>query len=190
MQVNSLFGTNGTLLEGLKLIKPDLRQDDRGFFMESWNRNSIFQAGLGDIDFVQDNHSLSSKGVFRGFHYQIPPNQQLKLVRCISGEIFDVVVDIRRRSSTFGEWVGVHLTSTNFNQLWVPEGFAHGFLTISDHAEVLYKVSNYWDKRSERSISCKDPSLCIKFPLDGSFELSQKDTEAPFLSELKNNDLF
>ena len=98
--------------------------------------------------------------------------------------------DERRTSSTFGEWVGVHLTSTNFHQLWVPEGFAHGFLTISEHAEVLYKVSNYWDKRSERSISCKDPSLCINFPFNGSFELSQKDNEAPFLSELENNDLF
>jgi len=190
MQVNSLFSANGKLLDGLKLIKPDLRKDDRGFFMESWNRNSISEAGLGDINFVQDNHSLSSKGVFRGFHYQLPPHQQLKLVRCISGQIFDIVIDIRRESTSFGDWVGVHLTSSNFNQLWVPEGFAHGFLTLSEQAEVLYKVTNYWDKSAERTISWKDPSLLIKFPFNGSFELSQKDNDAPFLSELEDNDLF
>mgnify|MGYP001350618501 CR=1 FL=1 len=190
MEVNSLYSNTGKLLDGLKLIKPRVLKDNRGFFVESWNKKSLINFGLGKIDFVQDNHSLSSKGVFRGFHYQVPPHQQLKLVRCITGEIFDIVIDIRQSSSSFKEWVGVHLSSKNFNQLWIPPGFAHGFLTLSDQAELIYKVSDYWDKDSERTISWKDPSLSIEFPFDGSFELSQKDDNAPFLTELKANDLF
>ena len=184
MEVHSLYTNTGKLLNGLKLIKPDVKKDSRGFFVESWNKKSIIESGLGNIDFVQDNHSLSSKGVFRGFHYQLPPHQQLKLVRCIAGEIFDIVIDIRRSSESFKEWVGVSLTAENFHQLWIPPGFAHGFLTISDHAELLYKVTDFWDKESERTICWKDPSLSIEFPFLGSFQLSEKDEKAPFLDEL------
>tara|TARA_Y100001968_G_C19434676_1_gene758981 strand:- start:1777 stop:2349 length:573 start_codon:yes stop_codon:yes gene_type:complete len=190
MQIESLHSKQGKLLDGLKLIKPKIYQDERGFFLESWNKKSFFDRGLDNLDFIQDNHSYSHKGVFRGFHYQLPPYPQTKLVRCIVGEIFDIAIDIRRSSSSFGHWAGVNLTSTNFHQLWVPEGFAHGFLTLSEKAEVLYKVTNYWHKDCERIISWKDPSLSIDFPFNGSLKLSYKDDNAPCLTELSETDIF
>ena len=190
MQIESLYSETGVLIDGLKLIKPIVRKDHRGFFMESWNKKSLIQAGVGNIDFVQDNHSQSNKGVFRGLHYQLPPHPQSKLVRCIIGEIFDIAVDIRKKSKTFGKWVGVYLTENNQQQLWVPEGFAHGFFTLSAKAEVLYKVTDYWDADCERTISWKDPSLSIKNPLDNNLKVSDKDSNAPFLSELKDSDIF
>ena len=135
---------------------------------------------------MQDNHSRSSRGVLRGLHYQLPPHPQGKLVRCIVGEIFDVAVDIRRSSPTFGQWVGAVLSSDNQQQLWVPEGFAHGFLTLNGHAEVLYKTTDFWSKDCERAIRWDDPQVAIAWPLNslGGIEplLAQKDGKAPLMA--------
>ncbi len=190
MKISDLYSQSGKLFQGLKLIRPDVINDERGFFMESWNKEKFKDLGLVNIDFVQDNHSFSRKNVLRGFHYQLPPYQQVKLVRCVVGEIFDVVIDIRQSSFTFREWIGVNLSSDNYQQLLIPEGFAHGFLTLSEHAEVIYKVTNFWNKESERSISWKDPTVRIEFPSNNLFKLSAKDDNAPFLSQLKHDEIF
>ncbi|HFW4865864.1 TPA: dTDP-4-dehydrorhamnose 3,5-epimerase, partial [Salmonella enterica subsp. enterica serovar Aberdeen] len=133
--------------------------DERGFFMESFNQK-VFEEAVGrKIEFVQDNHSKSTKGVLRGLHYQVEPYAQGKLVRCIAGEVFDVAVDIRKDSETFGKWVGVNISSENKRQLWIPEGFAHGFLVLSDSADFLYKTSNYYSPIHERGIVWNDPTI-------------------------------
>ena len=189
---------NGQIIEGPLLIKPNVFNDDRGFFMESWNSNdwkSIIEKNEQEFNlFLQDNHSQSSIGVLRGLHYQLNPYAQGKLVRCISGEIFDVAVDIRINSPTFGKYVGEFLSSENYLQLWIPEGFAHGFLTISEKAEVVYKTTNFWDKNSERSIKWDDPSINIEWPeiilKNNQILISPKDSQAPFLSEVNSKDLF
>ena len=189
---------NGQIIEGPLLIKPNVFNDDRGFFMESWNSNdwkSIMEKSKQEFNlFLQDNHSQSSIGVLRGLHYQLNPYAQGKLVRCISGEIFDVAVDIRINSPTFGKYVGEFLSSENYLQLWIPEGFAHGFLTISEKAEVLYKTTNFWDKNSERSIKWDDPSINIEWPeiilKNNEILISPKDSQAPLLSEVYSKDLF
>ena len=189
---------NGQIIEGPLIIKPNVFNDDRGFFMESWNSNdwkSIMEKSKQKFDlFLQDNHSQSSIGVLRGLHYQLNPYAQGKLVRCISGEIFDVAVDIRINSPTFGKYVGEFLSSENYLQLWIPEGFAHGFLTISEKAEVVYKTTNFWDKNSERSIKWDDPSINIEWPeiilKNNEILISPKDSQAPLLSEVNSKDLF
>ena len=189
---------NGQIIEGPLLIKPNVFNDDRGFFMESWNSNdwkSIIEKSKQEFNlFLQDNHSQSSIGVLRGLHYQLNPYAQGKLVRCISGEIFDVAVDIRINSPTFGKYVGEFLSSENYLQLWIPEGFAHGFLTISEKAEVVYKTTNFWDKNSERSIKWDDPSINIEWPeiilKNNEILISPKDSQAPLLSEVNSKDLF
>ena len=193
-----ISNSNGQIIEGPLLIKPNVFNDDRGFFMESWNSNdwkSIMEKSEQEYNFfLQDNHSKSSKGVLRGLHYQLNPYAQGKLVRCISGEIFDVAVDIRINSPTFGKYVGEFLSSENYLQLWIPEGFAHGFLTISEKAEVVYKTTNFWDKNSERSIKWDDPLINIKWPeiilKNNEILISPKDSEAPLLSEVNSKDLF
>jgi dTDP-4-dehydrorhamnose 3,5-epimerase len=143
---------------------------------------------------VQDNHSRSSCGVLRGLHYQLPPHPQGKLVRCVVGAIFDVAVDLRRSSSTFGQWVGAHLSAENHQQLWVPAGFAHGFLTLSEQAEVLYKTTDFWSRDCERAIRWDDPEVAIAWPLEALLagmpalevpQLSAKDAVAPLLAELR-----
>ncbi|WP_254896421.1 dTDP-4-dehydrorhamnose 3,5-epimerase [Synechococcus sp. HK05] len=186
-----LITAQGVTLEGPLLIKPKVFADERGFFFESWNdnifRQILDQEGQVIPRFVQDNHSRSSQGVLRGLHYQLPPHPQGKLVRCVVGEIFDVAVDLRRQSPTFSQWVGVRLNASNQDQLWVPAGFAHGFLTLSDHAEVLYKTTDYWSRDCERSIRWDDPQIGIQWPsfVQNVSEmkplLSQKDAQAPFL---------
>ena len=189
---------NGQIIEGPLLIKPDVFNDERGFFMESWNSNdwkSLIEKNKQEFNlFLQDNHSKSSIGVLRGLHYQLNPYAQGKLVRCISGEIFDVAVDIRINSPTFGKYVGEFLSSENYLQLWIPEGFAHGFLTISERAEVVYKTTNFWDKNSERSIKWDDPSINIEWPeiilKNNEILISPKDSQAPLLSEVNSKDLF
>lgn len=189
---------NGEIIEGPLLIKPKILNDDRGFFMESWNSNdwkSILEKSKQEFNlFLQDNHSQSSIGVLRGLHYQLNPYSQGKLIRCISGEIFDVAVDIRINSPTFGKYVGEFLSSENYLQLWIPEGFAHGFLTISEKAEVVYKCTNFWDKNSERSIKWNDPSINIEWPgtilKNNEILISPKDSQAPLLSEVNSKDLF
>jgi len=185
MQVEQLSTTSGQPMQGPLLITPQVFADDRGFFYESWNQRR-FDDAVGDrITFSQDNHSRSSRGVLRGLHYQLEPEPQGKLVRCPVGAIFDVTVDLRRSSPTFGQWVGAELSGDNHRQLWVPVGFAHGFLTLSDHAEVLYKASGYWSKACERSLRWSDPEVAIAWPLAqlGISEplLAAKDAAAPSL---------
>jgi dTDP-4-dehydrorhamnose 3,5-epimerase len=196
MQAEALLTSAGTPLAGDRhqvplLLTPRVFRDERGFFFESWNQRT-FAAALGmSVEkapvFVQDNHSRSSRGVLRGLHYQLPPHPQGKLVRCVLGDIFDVAVDIRRSSPTFGQWVGAVLSGDNQQQLWVPEGFAHGFLTLSEHAEVLYKTTDLWSKDCEGAIRWDDPQVAIAWPLDslGGIGplLAQKDGKAALLAE-------
>ncbi len=196
MHAERLQTTAGITLEGPLLITPRVFADARGFFFESWNQRAFAAALEADGQpvpaLVQDNHSRSSYGVLRGLHYQLPPHPQGKLVRCVLGEIFDVAVDLRVASPTFGQWVGACLSAANHHQLWVPEGFAHGFLTLSDHAEVLYKTTDFWSRECERAIRWDDLRLAISWPaLSGvSACLSDKDAEAPVLADLRSQDLF
>ncbi len=162
-----------TSLPDVLLFEPKVSSDGRGFFFESYNRRELAQFGV-DVEFVQDNHSRSARHVLRGLHYQIQQPQG-KLVRVISGEIFDVVVDIRRSSPAYGKWEGFHLSSDNRRIAWVPPGFVHGFLVLSNHAEVLYKATDYWAPQFERCIRWDDPKLAIKWPLAAEPILSEKD---------------
>lgn len=158
------------------IVEPKVFGDDRGFFYESFNQRQ-WEAATGQTRaFVQDNHSRSVKGVLRGLHYQIEQPQG-KLVRCAVGEVFDVAVDIRKSSTTFGKWVGVILSAANKRQLWVPEGFAHGFLVLSDFAEFLYKTTDYYAPEHERCISWNDPDIGIEWPYDAAPILSGKDAQ-------------
>lgn len=168
----------GTDLPGVLLLKPKVFADDRGFFFESFNERSFAQAVGQDVAFVQDNHSLSKKSVLRGLHYQLPPAAQAKLIRVVSGEIFDVAVDIRPGSSTFGQWTGQVLSAENRLQMWIPEGFAHGFLVLGEQAEVLYKTNRYYSPQHERTILWNDPDIAVAWPLSESPLLSVKDADA------------
>jgi dTDP-4-dehydrorhamnose 3,5-epimerase len=160
------------------LIEPEIFGDERGFFFESFNQNKFEEAMGKKINFVQDNHSKSVKGVLRGLHYQLPPKAQGKLVRVIEGEVFDVAVDLRQSSPTFGKWVGEILSADNKKQMWIPEGFAHGFLTLSDTAEFLYKTTDFYSPEHEQSIVWNDETIAIKWPFDFELELSKKDIVA------------
>jgi dTDP-4-dehydrorhamnose 3,5-epimerase len=163
------------------VIEPKTYGDERGFFFESFNRRD-FRAATGvKLDFVQDNHSRSHRGVLRGLHYQIT-HPQGKLVRVVSGSVYDVVVDMRRSSPAFGKWFGVELSAQNKKQLWVPPGFAHGFLVTSDAADFLYKTTAYWHAEHERSLRWNDPAVGINWPLDGKPVLAQKDAEGASLA--------
>lgn len=166
------------------IFEPKVFGDDRGFFMESFNQKTFEEAVGRKVDFVQDNHSKSTKGVLRGLHYQLPPFAQAKLVRCVVGEVFDVAVDIRKESPTFGKWVGVNLSAENKRQLWIPEGFAHGFLTLADNTEFLYKTTNYYHPECEKSILWNDPDININWPAINNIILSDKDTKASQLNLL------
>ncbi|EIV4814837.1 dTDP-4-dehydrorhamnose 3,5-epimerase, partial [Salmonella enterica] len=168
-----------TEIPDVLIFEPKVFSDERGFFMESFNQK-VFEEAVGrKIEFVQDNHSKSTKGVLRGLHYQVEPYAQGKLVRCIAGEVFDVAVDIRKDSETFGKWVGVNISSENKRQLWIPEGFAHGFLVLSDSADFLYKTSNYYSPIHERGIVWNDPTININWPINIDKILSEKDTILP-----------
>ena len=156
------------------LLTPRVFPDDRGFFLESWNARTWREATGLDTTFVQDNHSRSARGVVRGLHYQVR-HAQGKLVRVVAGEIFDVAVDLRRSSPTFGRWVGAALSAENHRQLWIPAGFAHAFMALSESADVLYKASDYYDREAERSIRWDDPELGIAWPSDEASALSDKD---------------
>jgi len=167
-----------TAIPDVKIFEPKSFSDERGFFFESFNQKLFEEATGLKRDFVQDNHSKSSKGVLRGLHYQLPPMAQGKLVRVVQGEVFDVAVDIRKSSPTFGQWIGVHLSGENKRQLWIPEGFAHGFLTLSETAEFLYKTTNYYSPKDEGAIIWSDSSLAIKWPTIEDIKVSIKDQEA------------
>jgi dTDP-4-dehydrorhamnose 3,5-epimerase len=162
------------LLQDVLLLEPKVFGDERGFFYESFNQRRLEEAVGRQLNFVQDNHSRSAKNVLRGLHYQIRQPQG-KLLRVVVGEVFDVAVDIRRSSPTFGQWVSRVLSAENKEQLWIPEGFAHGFLVLSDYAEFLYKTTDYWAPEHERSIAWNDATLAIEWPLDGEPTLSAKD---------------
>ncbi|OZY36044.1 dTDP-4-dehydrorhamnose 3,5-epimerase [Pseudomonas lundensis] len=163
-------------------FEPKVFGDDRGFFFESFNHRQFEDAIGRSVQFVQDNHSRSVKGVLRGLHYQLH-RAQGKLVRVVHGEVFDVAVDIRRSSPTFGKWVGSHLSAENKHQLWVPEGFAHGFVVLSDSAEFLYKTTDYYAPEHERCISWNDPAIGIDWPLKGEPALSGKDRQGKCLAD-------
>ena len=198
MQAEPLIGSGGQPLEGPLLITPRVFGDERGFFYESWNertfQSALVEAGVAadeaqSICFRQDNHSRSIRGVLRGLHFQLLPEPQGKLVRCSLGEIVDVAVDLRRSSSTYGQWVSAELSAANQQQLWVPVGFAHGFLTLSDVAEVQYKASGFWNRDCERSLRWDEPSLQLTWPLARAGVaaplLAAKDAEAPSLAALE-----
>ena len=168
-----------TKIPGLLIIEPRVFGDERGFFFESFNEKAFAEATGVKSSFVQDNHSKSAKGVLRGLHYQLPPKAQGKLVRVVQGEVFDVAVDIRKGSPTYGQWVGEVLSADNKKQLWIPPGFAHGFLTLSDTAEFLYKTTDYWSPEHERAILWNDATLKIDWPLNGlTPQLAAKDAAA------------
>lgn len=171
-----------TAITDVKIIEPKVFGDERGFFYESFSQRLFDEAVGHRVDFVQDNHSRSARGVLRGLHYQLPPYAQGKLVRCTVGEVFDVAVDIRRSSSTFGQWVGVHLSAENKRQLWIPAGFAHGFVTLSEHAEFLYKSTQYYAPSHDRGILWNDPAIGIAWPDAGALQLSGKDQVQPLLA--------
>lgn len=171
-------------IPGPLIIEPTVFGDDRGFFMESWNADDFAAAGL-DVNFVQDNHSRSQKGVLRGMHFQ-NPKPQGKLVRVVRGAVFDAVVDLRRSSSTFGKWTGVFLSSENKRMFWVPEGFAHGFLTLEDNTDFLYKCTARYHPENESSLAWDDPSVGIEWPLVGiELKLSAKDIAGVPLADIK-----
>ncbi|APG26642.1 dTDP-4-dehydrorhamnose 3,5-epimerase [Syntrophotalea acetylenivorans] len=165
------------------ILEPKVFGDERGFFYESFNQRAWEEATGLKRNFVQDNHSRSVKGVLRGLHYQLPPSAQGKLVRCVVGEVFDVAVDVRKSSPTFGKWVGVNLSAENKRQLWIPEGFAHGFLVLSDVAEFLYKATDYYAPEHERGIVWDDPELAIDWPLTEKTTVSAKDRDAPLFKD-------
>jgi len=170
-----------TTLPSVLLIEPQVFGDTRGFFLESWNRQTFADLGL-DLDFVQDNHSRSAKGVLRGLHYQL--NQpQGKLVRVVSGAVFDVAVDLRKSSPHFGQWVGYELSADNRRMLWIPPGFGHGFLVLSDSADFLYKTTAYYAPQWDRGVRWDDPGIGVQWPLDGAPALSAKDQTLPLLQD-------
>jgi dTDP-4-dehydrorhamnose 3,5-epimerase len=170
-----------TNLAEVKLLEPRVFADSRGFFLESYNQRTFAELGIHE-SFVQDNHSLSERGVLRGLHYQLIQPQG-KLVRAVRGEIFDVAVDLRRSSSTFGQWTGHRLSEENKQMLWIPAGFGHGFLVLSAIAEVLYKATNFYAPRGERSILWSDPAIGIQWPDAGTPTLSAKDSAGKRLVE-------
>lgn len=165
------------------LFTPKVFGDDRGFFYESFNARVFSEITGLQPDFVQDNHSRSVKGVLRGLHYQLSPHAQGKLVRVVQGEVFDVAVDIRRSSPTFGKWVGAVLSAENKQQLWIPAGFAHGFVTLSDTAEFAYKTTDFYSTNSERCIVWDDPDIAIDWQFEGQPQLSGKDQQGVALSD-------
>ncbi len=174
-----------TAIPNVLIIEPKVFGDERGFFFESFNHRQFAELIGRNVDFVQDNHSRSAKNVLRGLHYQIQQPQG-KLVRVVQGTVFDVVVDIRRSSPTFGQHVGVELSAENKRMLWVPEGFAHGFVVLSDTAEFLYKTTDYWAPEFERSIAWNDPAIGIQWPIQGEPSLSVKDQQAKALAEAEH----
>jgi dTDP-4-dehydrorhamnose 3,5-epimerase len=171
-----------TSLPEVLLLQPRVHGDERGFFMESWNARTFREATGLDVDFVQDNHSRSARNVLRGIHYQVV-RPQGKLIRVVSGSVFDVAVDLRRSSPRFGKWVGVELSAQNQRQMWIPPGFGHGFLVTSDAADFLYKTTEYWVGEFDRALRWNDPAIGIDWPLAGAPLLAGRDAQAPLLAE-------
>lgn len=178
-----------TKIKGLLILEPKVFGDNRGWFMESFNQKAfetaLTERGLEIPQFVQDNHSLSQKGVLRGLHFQNAPYAQGKLVRVVQGRAWDVAVDIRKSSPTFGQWVGVELSGENHKQFWIPEGFAHGFIALEDNTQFLYKTTNYYNKESEGAIIWNDPTIAIEWPVNDINEVSISDKDKIALNWLK-----
>ena len=173
-----------TAIDGLLVLHPHVVGDERGFHLESYHQQAFDAAVGGEMRFVQDNHSRSTRGVLRGLHYQLPPHTQGKMVRVTQGSVFDVAVDLRRSSPSFGRWVGVELSGQNHQQLWLPPGLAHGFLVTSESADLLYKTTRYYAPEAERCVRWDDPAIRIDWPLQGRAPLlSPKDAAAPALGE-------
>ncbi|MET0517959.1 MAG: dTDP-4-dehydrorhamnose 3,5-epimerase [Burkholderiaceae bacterium] len=178
-----------TALPEVLVVEPKVFGDARGFFTESWNEARFNEATGNTLRFVQDNHSRSSRGVLRGLHYQLHPHAQGKLVRCVAGAVFDVAVDMRKSSANFGRWVGVELTAENQKQLWIPPGFAHGFVVVSETADFLYKTTDYYAPQAEGCVRWDDPSIGIRWPELGMAPLlAEKDAQAPLLADAKHFD--
>lgn len=178
--MSSPLKVTATAIPGVLILEPKVFSDDRGFLLESFNQRAFSEATGLDVQFVQENHSRSAKGVLRGLHYQVPPHAQGKLVRVVRGSVFDVAVDIRRDSPTFGKWVGVELSEDNHRQLWIPPGLAHGFLVRSERADVIYKVTRGYVPAAERALRWDDPGLRIAWPSDGlRVTMADRDREAP-----------
>lgn len=173
-----------TAIRDVFILEPKVFGDSRGFFFESFNARRFAELTGADVQFVQDNHSRSARGVLRGLHYQQEPRAQGKLVRVTAGAVFDVAVDIRRDSPSFGQWVGVELSADNQRQLWIPAGLAHGFVVMSDSADFLYKTTDYWSPEHERCIAWNDPDLAIDWPLTGEPLVSAKDAQGRPFREL------
>ena len=196
MDYFNINSNKGNTIKGPLIIKPKVFLDNRGYFFESWNHSEFNKLISREVNFVQDNHSKSKFGVLRGLHYQLDPKAQGKLVRCSQGEVFDVLVDIRKNSDTYGEWSGVVLNENNKIQFWIPEGFAHGFISLKEFSEVQYKTNEYWDKDYERSLFWKDSDLNINWPLSYINEeckiiTNLKDSIAPTLKEIEESgDIF
>ncbi|MEZ0482154.1 dTDP-4-dehydrorhamnose 3,5-epimerase [Planococcus sp. SSTMD024] len=179
-----------SFLDGVFVIEPQTYGDHRGWFMESFSYEKFQQAGL-ELNFVQDNQSFSAeKGTLRGLHYQLSPKAQTKLVRCTKGTIYDVAVDIRKGSPTYGKWIGIELSAENKKQLLVPKGFAHAFMTLTEDAEVQYKVDEVYSPENDRGIIWNDPNIAIEWPLDVKPITSEKDEKAPSLKDAENNFVF
>ncbi len=176
-------------IEDVILVTPKVFSDARGFFAETYKKSEFFANGVNK-EFVQDNHSKSTKGVLRGLHYQKKPKAQAKLVRCTSGEIFDVAVDLRKESKTFGRWVGAILSEQNKRMLYIPDGFAHGFIVLSDFAELMYKASDEYSPENDRGIRYDDPDINIDWGIDFQPLVSEKDRNQPYLKDVVLEDLF
>ncbi|MGA2403942.1 MAG: dTDP-4-dehydrorhamnose 3,5-epimerase [Syntrophobacteraceae bacterium] len=174
---------SSTYIPGIIVLEPSVFTDQRGFFFESYNENTLAALGI-DVSFVQDNHSMSRRGTLRGIHYQVR-NPQAKLVRVVSGEIFDVAVDLRRSSPTFGRWFGLNLSASNKLQIYIPRGFGHAFQALSDMAEMLYKASDFYAPEHEKCIRWDDPDLAIEWPLDGERIISEKDARGSFFRDVE-----
>ena len=173
-----------TAIPDVMVVEPKVFGDARGFFYESFNQQAFNAATGTNFSFVQDNHSRSCKGVLRGLHYQLPPHAQGKLVRVVRGAVWDVAVDIRQGSATFGQWVAQELTEDNHKQFWIPPGFAHGFVVLSESADFLYKTTNYYAPESDRGVRWNDPQIAIQWPdLGMDWLLSEKDTKQPLLQD-------
>lgn len=173
-----------TKIPDLLIVEPNVFGDERGFFFESFNQKAFCEAIGQAVEFVQDNHSKSAQNVLRGLHYQVPPKAQGKLVRVVQGEVFDVAVDIRENSKTFGQWFGLVLSAENKKQLWIPPGFAHGFLTLTNSAEFLYKTTDDYSPEHERCIAWNDPEISIKWPSTAAPQLSAKDQQGVALRSI------
>ena len=199
MNSEKVISNKGNLIKGLIKILPTIYEDNRGFFQVTWNKNEWHsflnkENNYLKKDFVQENYSRSKNGILRGLHYQMEPYAQGKLVRCLYGSIYDVAVDLRKSSNTFGEWAAMELSSENNIQFWIPEGFAHGFLTLSESADVSYKVTDFWNKDAEKSVMWNDKDININWPLNNleiiTPLLSVKDNKGLLFADLTKEELF